>query len=152
MTKLEKLLEKQKLRNTPLDVFVYLKDSIDDIEILDEICNNIDFDSNDNFFDSLKKFLTSYGKKLSVMDGKSIAMKMDNSGQDRNAMLKTTESIIKTINRPSFLIRNDQIESSIETRWKKRLDECQANIDLAIPSVGRVEIENHDYREWVGTA
>jgi len=152
MTKLEELLEKENLRNTPFDVFLSLRDNIKDVEILEEICSNIDFDNTDSFFSTLKSFLVSYGEKLSVMDGETVARQIVHGKKDRNSMLKTTESIIQTINRPAFLIRNNQIESSIETRWKKRLDDCRANLNLAIPSVGRVEIDNHPYRDWVGTA
>ncbi|GAB5398810.1 MAG: hypothetical protein Aureis2KO_03950 [Aureisphaera sp.] len=148
---LEELLEKENLRNTPLDVFISLRENIDDIEILSEVCSHINFENDNTFFQSLKDFLVSYGKKLSMVDGRSMLRDINNSKSNKNTYQKASESIIRTINRPAFLIRNDKIDSSIDIIWKKRLDESEANINSAIPSVGRIEIGNHPHYNWVGT-
>lgn len=151
MTTLEELLEKENLRNTPFDVFISLRESISDIEILKEICSHINFENNDTFFKSLKAFLVLYGKNLSLVNGQTIIKEINKSNFGKSAYIKAGESIIQTINRPAFLIINDRIESAINTIWKKRLDENEISINIAVPSVGRIEIKNHPNYEWVGT-
>ncbi|WP_422104171.1 trypsin-like serine peptidase [Winogradskyella sp.] len=145
---LEQLLEKENLRNTPYEVFINLKDSIDDIEILSEICTYIDFENHEAFYASVNRFFIQYGKKLSIANSTEITKTLVGNNFDHNIY---SEKIISAFGRPVILVINDTIESSIDTIWKKRIHDSKANIDTAIPSVGRIEIKNHSRFDWVGT-
>ncbi len=151
MTTLEKLLEQENLNNTPFAVFLSLKENIDDMEILSEICSHINFESEESFFESVKTFLLDYGKKISLGDGKEMAQQIVTNVVDGNSYRKAEESIIMTINRPAFIIRNDKIDDSIATKWKERMDQSNDQISKVIPSVGRIELSGHPRYPWVGT-
>jgi endonuclease G len=152
MTPFEQLIKQEHLQYNPSTVFFSLRDSIGDIKILKEICSHIDFNNNASFFESVKKFLVRYGKQLSLGDANQMVEQIGNSDDSSLiAYKRAEESIILTINRPSFLIRNDKIDDSITTEWKKRIDENSFNISKTIPSVGRIEICGHSLYSWVGT-
>ena len=152
MTTFENLLKQENLQYSPVSVFFSLKDDIDDIEIFKEICEHIDFKDNESFFRSVKKFLVDYGEKISLGDGEEMAEQIKEAEtSDANAYKRAEESIIMTINRPAFLIRNDHIDDSITTGWKKRIDANYDTISKTIPNVGRIEITGHYKHTWVGT-
>lgn len=149
----EDLLKQEQLQYSPAAVFFSLKDDIDDIEIFKEICEHIDFKDNESFFKSVKKFLVNYGEKISLGDGEEMAEQISEAEtSEANAYRRAEESIIMTINRPAFLIRNDHIDDSITTWWKKRIDANYDTISKTIPSVGRIEIKGYlNEATWVGT-
>lgn len=152
MTTFEQLLKEENLMDSPVGVFLSLRENIDDLEILKEICGHIDFNDSALFFKSVKEFLIDYGKRLSLMDGKEMAKQIGNKKISHiDAFRRAEESIILTINRPAFLIRNDRIDDSIVTKWKERIDEYEDKITKTIPSVGRIEIKGHHQHTWAGT-
>ena len=152
MSTLEQLLEEENLKYTPFDVFLSLRDNIDDLEILREICSHIDFNNKEAFFESVKKFLIDYGKRISLGDGSEMAEQIDDKNVSNvDAFKRAEESIIMTINRPAFLIRNDRVDDSITTKWKQRIDDNNDKISNTIPGVGRLEIKGHPNYPWAGT-
>ncbi len=65
----------------------------------------------------------------------------------------TAEAIILRVGRPSFLIRNDTYEIPSDQRvWADRLRPTRGQLETAINSVGRVELEGHETFPWVVTA
>lgn len=152
MSTIKSLLEQEDIQYSPATVFFSLRDSIDDIEILEEICKHIDFKNNEVFFESVKKFLIDYGKKMSLGDAELMVKQIKEAQtSDADAFKRAQESIIMTINRPAFLINNDDIDDTIETTWKERIYENKEKICDTIPSVGRIEILGHPNYPWVGT-
>lgn len=68
----------------------------------------------------------------------------------------TFESIILTSGRPVLSIRRDQVDTvTIDDPAadviRTRLKNAQQHLDLAIPAVGRIEVQNNPLYEWVGT-
>lgn len=62
------------------------------------------------------------------------------------------EAIVLTHGRPSLLVRNGTYEEPDSPTWRSTLALHRSNIEEAIARVGRVELFNHPYFEWVGTA
>jgi len=152
MTTFEDLLKQENLQYSSAAVFFSLRDSIEDIEILDEICDHIEFKDDESFFESVKKFLIDYGKKISLGNSKEMIEQIKEAkSSDSNAYKRAQESIIMTINRPAFLIRNDSIDVSVETKWKERIYQNKERISKTILGVGRIEISGHPDYPWIGT-
>lgn len=63
-----------------------------------------------------------------------------------------TEAIILATGRPTLLIRDGTFEEPHLSVWKKRLSPVRDVLNIAIPSVGRIELLNHPDYEWLGTA
>jgi endonuclease G, mitochondrial len=61
------------------------------------------------------------------------------------------EAIIERFGRPSLLVRNGTFEVPPADTWKARLYPTKARLDLAIRSVGRLELVNHSL-QYGGTA
>lgn len=139
-------------QHSPFVVFFNLIHEIDDNEIFDEIRTHICFNNNACFFQSVRDFLTRHGKTISWCDASEMAEQIcEQKCSYVDCYKKAEQSIQLTINRPAFLIRNDQIDNSIQTHWKKRLDVYQKNVLKVIPSVGRIEVLGHPQSNWVGT-
>lgn len=67
-----------------------------------------------------------------------------------------TEAIIRRLGRPVLKLKNDDFDAeefaNLETEtWKTRLEQHREILKKAILSVGRVELENNPYYNWVGT-
>jgi endonuclease G, mitochondrial len=62
------------------------------------------------------------------------------------------ETIVRLYNRPVVLIQNNTfVPSTIENaEMRNRLEQARKRLEAAIPSVGRIELENSSY-DWVGT-
>lgn len=65
------------------------------------------------------------------------------------------EAIVLGVGRPVLLVLNDTFSARFEepesTFWTDVLNAAMARINAAIPSVGRIELVNHDSYRWVGT-
>jgi endonuclease G, mitochondrial len=61
------------------------------------------------------------------------------------------EAIVERFGRPSLLVRNGTFEVPPADTWKARLYPTKARLDLAIRSVGRLELVNHSL-SYGGTA
>ncbi len=148
----KKEIKQEPIAYSPATVLYNLRHSIDDPEIIKEIYACIDFTSEDSFFKTLRAFLSGYGKKISMEDTSDMMAQMDTSKDSKIDVYKKAEqSIIHTINRPAFLIRNGHIDDSVNTGWKQRIDENYDIISKTIPSVGRIEITGHPMRSLAGT-
>lgn len=64
------------------------------------------------------------------------------------------ETIVLAVGRPVLLVTNDTFDCQFEEPesqfWTERLNTAKAQLNVAIPSVGKIELLHHDYR-WVGT-
>ncbi len=67
----------------------------------------------------------------------------------------TAESIALAEGRPVFAITNGQLKLDIDSDdaalWRDRLEQTRAKIQVAFPSVGRLEVQGHPTYAWVGT-
>ena len=152
MTPPKKKYAQEQFIYSPETVLYNLRHSIDDPEIIKEIYACIDFTNEDSFFKTLRAFLSGYGKKISLEDTADMIAGIDSSkGSNEIVYKKAEQSIILTMNRPAFLIRNDHIDDSVSIVWKNRIDENYNIISKTIPSVGRIEITGHPSRTWAGT-
>lgn len=152
MIQYDKLIKKENLQYSPFVVFFNLIHEIDDDEILNEICSHISFEDNISFFKSIRDFLFKYGKSISWCDASEMAEQiLQQKDSYVDSYKKAEQSIQLTMNRPAFLIRSDQIDDSIQTHWKKRIDRYKDEVLNAIPSVGRIEVVGDPKHTWVGT-
>jgi endonuclease G len=152
MIQYDKPIKKKDLHCSPFVVFFNLIHEIDDIEILREICSHINFDDNPSFFRSVTDFLVKHGKNIGMCDALEMAQQIRQQDDSYlHSYKKVEQSIQLTMNRPAFIIRNDQIHDSIQTHWKKRIHLYKDHVLKAIPNVGRIEITGHPQYSWVGT-
>lgn len=63
------------------------------------------------------------------------------------------EAIVLVLGRPVLLVRDDDVDlTALETdQWRKRLEHARAVLRSAIPSVGRIELDDHPRLDWGGT-
>lgn len=64
------------------------------------------------------------------------------------------ETIVLRAGRPIFPIVNNQVHINTADPgglWQSRLLAAKASVDAVIPSIGRIEIQNHPMYDWVGT-
>ncbi len=65
------------------------------------------------------------------------------------------ETIVLSVGRPVLSILRDEavlMFSEPESQvWKQRLEAAHSKLVSAIPAVGRIELKNHPFFEWVGT-
>jgi endonuclease G len=73
-------------------------------------------------------------------------------GQDTDVGSREAIIIADAVLRPSLVVKQDTFEPPIAAHWKARLLPHQARVEVALRSVGRVEIDNHERLPWVGTA
>jgi endonuclease G len=152
MNPYERLIEKESLHCSPFVVFFNLLHEINDRDILREICSHISFDNNHSFFQSVNDFLLKHGEPICMYDTSEMASQIRQQKDSYiDSYKKAERSIQLTINRPAFIIRNDQIDDVIQTHWKKRIDPYKEKVHKVIPSVGRIEIVGHPEYSWAGT-
>lgn len=73
------------------------------------------------------------------------------SGLEGYGMDAGLESIIKAHNRPSLIIQDNQFEVPVSGVWEEVLTDHRAQLDGALPAIGRIEVTNHPHFTWVGT-
>ena len=61
------------------------------------------------------------------------------------------EAIIRKTGRPPLIIQNSTFSIPTSEIWKERLQAAQSLLKNIIPSVGRIEVKNHDNMAWLGT-
>jgi len=64
---------------------------------------------------------------------------------------RDTEAIVLLIGRPVLQVIHNTYEIPLSGEWNQRLSANRANIEKAIPSVGRIEVKNHPGYDWLGT-
>lgn len=147
-------LEKQAPKNenprqSPKDVLANLKAYYNNEDILRSIEQHVDFANETAFFNSLKIFLNDFE------DTRIIDMLFNSSikgiAEEMDLYKRAEQGIIKTVDRPLFLINNNQIDIPITTSWTKHIEENWTKISKGIPAVGRIEITGHDRMPWAGT-
>lgn len=62
-----------------------------------------------------------------------------------------TEAIVLLVGRPVLQVIHNTFEVPLSSEWQNRLGANRANIEKAIPSVGRIEVKNHPDYDWLGT-
>ena len=65
---------------------------------------------------------------------------------------RVPEKVVFEKARPALLIMGDSIQPPELDAWKGRLEQARHLLQKAIPSVGRVEFQNHPTYDWNGTA
>lgn len=63
----------------------------------------------------------------------------------------TTEAVVRDFMRPVCFVRRGRIQLPRSRTWRSRLVPVRAQLEAAIPSVGRVEFTGHPSRRWGGT-
>ncbi|WP_299884317.1 serine protease [uncultured Lacinutrix sp.] len=141
--------ENKKPRLSPKDVLANLKAYYNDKKIINGIECHVDFTNDDTFFKSLKTFLNDF-EDTHVID---MLFQSSIKGiiEELDLHKRAEQSIIKTIDRPVFLINNDTLDIATATPWEKQISNNKDVISKVIPSVGRIEIKGDDRRDWIGT-
>jgi endonuclease G len=134
---------------SPKDVLANLKAYYNNEEIIRSIELRVDFTNDNTFFKTLKSFLNDFE------DTRVIDMLFHSSikgvTEELDLHKRAEQSIIKTIDRPVFLINNDTLDIATATPWEKLISNNKEGIYKVIPSVGRIEIKGDDRRDWIGT-
>lgn len=134
---------------TPLDVLTNLKNRYkDEPEIFQRILDNIEISNDEAFFKSLRNFLTD--KEDADIIDKIFYSTIEGISVEMDLHKRAEQSIIKEVDRPVFLINNDEIDTSKATKWKDQINNNIDTINKAIQSVGRIEIKGGD-SDFVGT-
>ncbi|WP_028890363.1 trypsin-like serine peptidase [Tenacibaculum ovolyticum] len=141
--------ENENFRQSPKDVLANLKAYYSNEEILRSIELQVDFTNEETFFKSLQTFLNDF-EDAHVIE-KLFNSSIEGISEEMDLYKRAEQSIIKTVNRPVFLINNDQIDIAITTSWDKHIKENLTTISKVIPAVGRIEITGDDRRKWAGT-
>lgn len=141
--------EKENKPKTPKEVLDNLKAYYQNKEIISSIEKNINFKTEETFFDSLKAFLND--KEDAHIIDMLFNSSIDGLAEEMDLYKRAEQSIIKTVDRPVFLINNDQIDIGITTSWEKHIEENIGTISKVIPAVGRIEIVGHHKMPWAGT-
>lgn len=61
------------------------------------------------------------------------------------------EAIILKIGRPSLLIQNNSFQLPASDTWSERLKNSRSVLEKVIPSIGRIELQEHPSYDWDGT-
>jgi len=61
------------------------------------------------------------------------------------------EQIIRVFKRPSLLIQQGMFDPSPSSRWNIELMNAMPVLREGIPAIGRIEVKNHDSKDWIGT-
>jgi len=149
MDSLEQTSENENSVKSPKEVLANLKAYYNNEEIIRSIELRVDFTNDNNFFKSLKTFLNDFedAHVINMLFCSSI----EGITEEMDLYKRAEQSIIKTIDRPVFLINNDQIDIAITTPWEKHIEDNLEAISKVIPAVGRIEITGDDRRNWIGT-
>ncbi|CAA0159726.1 peptidase S1 family protein [Tenacibaculum maritimum] len=141
--------ENENLRKSPKDILSNLKAYYNNEEIIRSIELRVDFRNEETFFNSLKTFLNDFEDShvIDMLFNSSI----EGVSEEMDLYKRAEQSIIKTIDRPVFLINNDQIDIGITSSWEKHIEENKNTISKVIPAVGRIEIIGHHKMKWAGT-
>jgi endonuclease G len=94
-----------------------------------------------------------------LIDDISPAQIIDNDGyfdeievnEDQLVDAQGLEQIVHAFKRPSLLIQQGLFDPSPSPTWNDVLGKALPKLKTVIPSVGRIEVKNHDNKEWVGT-
>jgi len=142
-------LENGNSRQSPKDVLANLKAYYNNEEILRSIELHVDFTNDETFFKSLQTFLNDHEDKhvINMLFNSSI----DGIAEEMDLYKRAEQGIVKTVDRPVFLINNDQIDIAITTSWEKHIAENIDTISKVIPAVGRIEIVGDDRGNLIGT-
>ncbi|WP_299104352.1 serine protease [uncultured Tenacibaculum sp.] len=142
-------LERENTPKSPLDVLDNLKNRYkDNPEILREIMLHIDVSNDSKFFKSLQAFLCDR-EDAHIID-KIFNSTIEGISVEMDLYKRAEQSIIKEVDRPVFLINNDQIDISRITKWNNQIEQNVETISKAIRSVGRIEIKGDDVN-FIGT-
>lgn len=125
--------------------------SIDDIDrkISKELFDMLDGNHPRVDIDPFKKVIDEIGvaqivDRDGLLDGIQVSEenRIDASG---------LEQIIDAFKRPSLLIQQGLFDPSPSPTWNEILGDALPVLKGVIPSVGRIEVKNHDNKEWIGT-
>lgn len=141
--------ENENSRQSPKDVLANLRTYYKNEEILRNIELHVNFETEETFFTSLQTFLND--KEDAHIIDMLFNSSIDGISEEMDLYKRAEQSIIKTVDRPVFLINNDQIDIAITTIWEEHIAEHIDTISKVIPAVGRIEMTGDDRREWVGT-
>lgn len=100
------------------------------------------------------------GQKSKLIERVGIAQIIDTEGVLDNVSAldgsavepdRELEQIIKVFRRPSLLIQNGKFDPTPSERWNEELTRAMPVLDAVIPAIGRIEVKNHDNKDWIGT-
>ena len=116
-----------------------LENVIDNSELFEEIAERVDLDGADPALESMAPGLGSRVREMTK------SWSPESAGDD------DLEAIVRFYGRPVLFIRNGQIAAPVLKYWQAKLAPCRDKLEGVIPSVGRIEVENHPRLPWVGT-
>ena len=125
-----------------------LKDNIKDEAIVKDILFSLNAMTNETLNESKKHktILGEAGTSMNFNDWLHKDIKIKDLPDDL-----LLEAIIKHYGRPALLVKNGTFETPSCKILTDKLNAQRTNIDNAIKSVGRIELENHGSMPWVGT-
>ncbi len=145
----KQISENENTPKSPSDVLCNLKNRYKDSpEIFRGIILHIDISNDEAFFQSLQTFLND--KEDAHIIDKIFNSSIEGVSVEMDLYKRAEQSIIKEVDRPVFLINNDQIDISKATKWKDQIEKNINTISKVIPSVGRIEIKGDDV-DFIGT-
>lgn len=141
--------ENKNPRQSPKDVLANLKAYYNNEEIIRNIELRVNFTNDNTFFTSLETFLNDF-EDAYVID-MLFHSKINGINEEMDLYKRAEQSIIKTIDRPVFLINNDEIDIAITTPWRRHIDDNTDTISKVLPAVGRIEVTGDERWPMVGT-
>ncbi|MBC8753929.1 trypsin-like peptidase domain-containing protein [Kordia sp. YSTF-M3] len=141
--------DNENIPKSPKEVLANLEAYYQNKEIIGSIERNVNFKTEETFFESLKTFLND--KEDAHIIDMLFNSSIDGLAEEMDLYKRAEQSIIKTVDRPVFLINNDQINIGITTSWEKHIEENLETISKVIPAIGRIEITGDSRRKWAGT-
>lgn len=60
-------------------------------------------------------------------------------------------AIVRRFGRPVLFIQGGVIAEPECELWRGEIEAARANLEVAIPSIGRIEVRDHPHRSWLGT-
>ncbi|AXT52843.1 serine protease [Aquimarina sp. BL5] len=147
---MEKQLSSLNFRKStdPEKVFDEITRRVNDAEIMAEINEKFNFSGDKSFIESFKENYTSNIDNSSIFNRTLFDVDIEALDADQIYTI-AAETIVMKYGRPSLLIQNGKFEKPESDVWKGRLH--HDSILDNIPSVGRIELQNHATYDWVGT-
>ncbi|BCA58144.1 phospholipase D-like domain-containing protein [Sphingomonas sp. HMP6] len=93
-------------------------------------------------------------RMLSIISDPSMPLFDEHDAMHPDAVI-AAESIVRALGRPVFIIADNKVTEEFSGPssdvWKDRISEARDRLNAVIPSVGRIEVNNHPDFSWVGT-
>ncbi|MEZ4451095.1 MAG: serine protease [Nannocystaceae bacterium] len=79
------------------------------------------------------------------------AARAERARKDHRAIQNAQRDADHSFKRPVLMIEGDAVQEPESEVWRHRLAARQAEIKASLPSIGRIDLKNHDHMPWAGT-